>query len=203
MARGPIRVALVVQRELVRQGLRGMLTTFPSRTELVGEPSTPAAQLDCDVAIVDLDGSARSREAITALTGRGIPVVGVADGSGRAGRHRASAPTEVLSLDMSALDVLGALEEAAERHPRPSTSEAVVTAFDGRPWGLTGREVDVLALICRGFSNAELARQLQLSENSIKGYVRLAYRKVGVSRRSQAVLWCLEHGLDRGTAPQH
>jgi len=63
---------------------------------------------------------------------------------------------------------------------------------------LTARESEIIALITTGLSNNEIARQTYLSINSVKSYIRSAYRRMGVSSRSQAVLWGVQHGL----APQ-
>ena len=60
---------------------------------------------------------------------------------------------------------------------------------------LTQRELDVLGLIAGGRSNAEIAETLFVSINSVKTYIRGAYRKIGVERRAQAVLWAEQHGL--------
>ena len=54
-----------------------------------------------------------------------------------------------------------------------------------RPWG-SGRRL--------GLSNDEIARRLYLSINSVKTYIRSAYRKIGVTRRTQAAMWWVEHG---------
>ena len=61
--------------------------------------------------------------------------------------------------------------------------------------GLTEREAEIIALIARGLSNQEIADLAYLSINSVKTYIRTAYRKMGVTRRSQAVRWALEHGF--------
>ncbi len=61
--------------------------------------------------------------------------------------------------------------------------------------GCSEREADVVTLICQGLSNAEIAAELFLSPNSVKSYIRGAYRKIGLSRRSQVVVWGLKHGL--------
>ncbi|WP_309646926.1 response regulator transcription factor [Nocardioides sp.] len=60
---------------------------------------------------------------------------------------------------------------------------------------LSARETDVLALVATGISNEEIARRLFLSINTVKTYVRTAYRKIGVSSRSQAVGWALQNGF--------
>jgi NarL family two-component system response regulator LiaR len=68
----------------------------------------------------------------------------------------------------------------------------------GQAHGLTLRESQVIALITQGQTNQEIAEGTYLSINSVKTYIRSAYRKIGVSRRSQAVVW----GLTNGFVPQ-
>ncbi len=53
----------------------------------------------------------------------------------------------------------------------------------------------MLELICAGHSNMEIADMLYLSINSVKTYIRSAYRRIGVTRRSQAVLWGVHAGI--------
>ena len=65
----------------------------------------------------------------------------------------------------------------------------------GKGAGLSRRESDVLALIAQGRSNQEIADECFLSINSVKTYIRSAYRKIGVSHRAQAVVWALRHGF--------
>ena len=64
--------------------------------------------------------------------------------------------------------------------------------------GLSDRESEILALITQGKSNAEVAKITFLSPNTIKSYVRTIYRKIGVSSRTQAVLWGVRHGFVPG-----
>ena len=52
--------------------------------------------------------------------------------------------------------------------------------WPGRAAGLSPREAEVLALITRGLSNQEIADRAHVSINSIKTYIRSAYRKIGV-----------------------
>lgn len=65
----------------------------------------------------------------------------------------------------------------------------------GRVHRLSRREEQVLALVGHGLTNREIGIELFVSVNSVKTYIRAAYRKVGVNRRSQAVGWCVQHGL--------
>ena len=68
-------------------------------------------------------------------------------------------------------------------------------AVPSRSHGLTERELDVLELITQGHTNDEIAKRLFLSINSVKSYIRTSYRKMGVTSRTNAVLWGLEHGF--------
>jgi len=76
--------------------------------------------------------------------------------------------------------------------------------FVGQDIGLSRREADVLGLVVEGLSNQEIAARLYLSINSVKTYIRTAYRKAGVATRGQAVAWAIqEGGFQRGySAPR-
>lgn len=76
------------------------------------------------------------------------------------------------------------------------SSEDASGDWPGRAAGLSPREAEVIALITQGLSNQEIADRAYLSINSVKTYVRSAYRKIGVSRRSQAVLWGVRNGFE-------
>ena len=65
----------------------------------------------------------------------------------------------------------------------------------GEVAGLSPRETDVLRLVVQGLSNHEIADELFLSINSIKTYIRSAYRKIGATTRPQVVAWCVQHGF--------
>jgi DNA-binding NarL/FixJ family response regulator len=67
--------------------------------------------------------------------------------------------------------------------------------WPGRSAGLSPREAEVLALIARGLSNQEIAERAHVGINTIKSYIRVAYRKIGVERRTQAVLWAMSNGF--------
>ncbi|GGF45774.1 hypothetical protein GCM10011519_19590 [Marmoricola endophyticus] len=74
-------------------------------------------------------------------------------------------------------------------HPVPGQD------WPGRHEGLTVRESDILLLVAHGLCNQDISERLFLSINSIKSYIRSAYRKMAVESRTQAVLWAIEHGF--------
>jgi DNA-binding NarL/FixJ family response regulator len=96
--------------------------------------------------------------------------------------------------DLSPAVIVDALERMAR-------GEVVITTRTGTrqprtdPEQLTQRELDVLRLVARGHSNREISTLLALSPNTVKTYIRLAYRRIGVESRSQAVLWAVAQGL--------
>jgi DNA-binding CsgD family transcriptional regulator len=65
----------------------------------------------------------------------------------------------------------------------------------GLPFGLTGREVEVLRLVARGLSNSAIADRLSLSRRTVEQHLRNAYDKLGVDNRTAAVRAVVEHGL--------
>ncbi len=109
-----------------------------------------------------------------------------------------------LSKALPAAELVEALEavhsgETVVTDAPPKKNPSVAGDWPGRAEGLTEREAEILALITQGKSNAEIATTIYLSPNSIKSYIRTAYRKIGVKTRVEAVLW----GVDHGFRPDH
>ncbi len=90
-----------------------------------------------------------------------------------------------------------------ERDPTPSPSipdqpgggGETGDLWPGKAQGLTLREGEIIEMITCGLSNQEIAEHTFLSINSIKSYIRSSYRKMGVTSRSEAVLWGVHHDL--------
>lgn len=80
--------------------------------------------------------------------------------------------------------------------PEPVSEDGKMADWPGRHAGLSPRESEVVALITQGATNDQIARTCYLSINSVKSYIRSAYRKMGVERRSQAVLWGVQNGME-------
>jgi DNA-binding NarL/FixJ family response regulator len=105
-----------------------------------------------------------------------------------------------LSKTLPARDLVAALEavhagDVIVSDPPQRTGSAPGLDWPGRREGITDRESEILALITQGKSNAEVAALTYLSPNTVKSYIRSVYGKIGVTSRTQAVLWGVGHGF--------
>ena len=211
-----IRVLLADDQRVVREGL-GTLLGLLDGIELVGtaadgeEAVVLAARHDPDVVLMDLrmprvDGI----EAIRRLTARGerpraIALTTYADDASVLGALRAGA-RGYLTKDAGAEEIRAAvvavargdaaLDPAVQHHVIAALSEpAPAESSPDLPDGLTPREVEVLALIAEGLTNAEIAGRLVVSGATVKTHVNHIFAKTGARDRAQAVVYAYGHGL--------
>ena len=83
----------------------------------------------------------------------------------------------------------------ADKHAHATTIEVAAGDWPCRAHGLSARQAEVVSLITMGFSNQQIAQRTHLTMNTVKTYIRMAYRQMGVQSRTQAVLWGIEHGM--------
>ena len=205
MSHPRIRVAIVNDYELVVAGVAAMLAPHHDRIDVVELDSGLPVVSDVDVILYDTFGQ---------VQGDGVDLEDLVRGSGarvavftwnldpalvkRAIDHGVSG---YLSKGLAAEEVVAALEAVAaggrvvpETMDEPAGDEP--GAWPGRDLGLSEREAEVLSLITQGLSNQEIADRTYLSINSVKTYIRSLYRKIDVSRRSQAVLFGVKNGFE-------
>jgi two-component system, NarL family, response regulator LiaR len=205
-----IRVLLVDDHPVVRQGLRALLSTHEG-IEVVGEADdgeaavAAADRLPPDVVLMDvvmpgLDGV----EALRRI-GERRPQTRVVMLTSYADERRAMEAVDAgasgfLLKDASPRDVAAAIRAAhrgeAVLHPAVA---AKLLAERRRPPAahadLTARELDVLRLIARGLQNKQIAAELHVSEKTVKTHVSAILRKLGVTDRTQAAMYAVRERL--------
>jgi NarL family two-component system response regulator LiaR len=203
MASAPVRMAVVNDYEIVVAGIAAMLAPHSDRVSIVELDSRLPVLSNVDVILydtfgqvqgdaIDLEDLVRDGEARVVIFSWNIQP----DLIRRAIDHGAWG---YLSKGLTALEIVTALEaiHAGQKVTPPPSAvvDRAVGEWPGREFGLTAREAEVVALITQGLSNQEIAEQTYLSINSVKTYIRTAYRKIDVIRRSQAVVWGMNHGF--------
>jgi DNA-binding NarL/FixJ family response regulator len=202
----PIRLALVNDYEVVVRGLAEMLRSYTDAFDIVELDADMPVQQVVDIALYDTFAQAQGDgDGVAALLAN--PRVDKLVVYSWNLQESLSASTMqrgvsgYLSKSLTASELTAALQKVARGEtvisPDPVGGRPAVIGGDwpGREEGITAREAEVLALITQGMSNADIATRTSLSINSIKSYIRSCYRKIGVSSRSQAVLWGATHGF--------
>jgi DNA-binding CsgD family transcriptional regulator len=85
--------------------------------------------------------------------------------------------------------------EKPSKHLSPVSSRPSASSTPEYPAGLSPREVEVLRLVVEGLTNAQAAKELYLSPRTIETHLTSVYHKLGVSSRTAATRFALEHGL--------
>lgn len=212
-----IRVVLADDQAVVRGGLRLILES-DSGIEVVGEAADGRQALDLvrdldpdvivmDIRMPDMDGIEATRQ--VAATGHRARVLimttyGVDENvydALRAGAAGFLLKTDSPSVLIDALHVVASGEsllapEITRRlvdrfvsGRRPSTGEPALLK------GLTPRETEVLGLVARGLSNAEIGREIFVSEGTVKTHVARTLAKLGLRDRVQIVVYAYENGI--------
>lgn len=210
----PISVLLVDDQELVRTGFRMILEASPG-IRVVGEASNgreaieAARRLRPDVILLDIQMPVQTGlEALPSLAGSQVIVLTTFENDeyvyealrlGASGFLLKNTSPEQLIAGVRAAAAGGALLS-------PSVTRRVIERFAGsRPFPemnrliarLSERESEVLGLVARGMSNAEIAEAFVLSEDTIKSHVSSILSKLELRDRVQVVAFAYEAGLVR------
>lgn len=141
-----------------------------------------------DYQIPGMDGLLGLRQIIAAQEERPVMLLtGVATEGTAAAAIRFGA-VAVLSKTMSIERLKGAIISAITGEIAPAYADAFGRANSQESLTLTPRQEEVLRCVCAGLSNKQIARQLDLTEATIKMHLKLLYSKLGVNSRTQAML---------------
>ena len=217
----PVSVLLVDDQALVRLGLRLLLDAEPG-VVVVGEAGDGAqalrmaAALDPDVVLMDvrmpvLDGVAATRALVESGSRARVLVLTTFDLDEHAFAALRAGASGFLLKDAQPHELVAALRAVAagEAVLTPRVTRQLLLAVEAHLPGaaeergalqallaqLTARERQVLRLVARGLSNAEVAERLVLSEATVKGHVGHLLAKLGLRDRVQAVVWAYRAGV--------
>jgi DNA-binding NarL/FixJ family response regulator len=212
-----IRVLLADDQSLVRAGFRMILTSEPD-LDVVGEVGdgldavARAAELAPDVVLMDVrmpgvDGIEATRRIMRDGPGPRVIVLTTFDRDEYVYEALRAAASAFLLKDAPEHQLIAAIRVAADGGSlfAPAVTRRLIERFVAasvRPAApgldqLTARELDVLRLVARGRSNAEIAAELVISEHTTKTHVASLLGKLGLRNRVQAVVLAYESGLVR------
>ena len=202
----PTRVFVVAPTPTLRAGLRSMLAAVESTDLLVvGEAgaSGPEPRLsDADVVLVAEEDLPEETALSVSEEGTQALLL-ISEDEGAASRMRSlslrgwgvvppDAPSEELGAAVAAVaQGLTVLPKALAEQLLDEPAAAVEELSDP----LTARESEVLDLLGHGLSNKMIARELHISEHTVKFHISSLYSKLGVSNRAEAVSQGARHGL--------
>jgi DNA-binding NarL/FixJ family response regulator len=215
----PTRVLIADDHALFRYGVKAMLTSEEG-FEVAGEASTGdeavklAAELKPDIVLMDiqmpdLNGIEATRRILESDPGIGVVVVTMFEEDDSVfAAMRAGARGYILK-GAGADEVIRVVGAVANRevHFGPNVADKLMGFFSvPKPAPqvvfpeLTAREREVLDLIARGLSNAEIAGELYLSQKTVRNHVSNIFLKLQVADRAQAIVQAREAGLGRQNA---
>jgi DNA-binding NarL/FixJ family response regulator len=216
-----IRVLLVDDQALVRAGFR-MILDAETEIQVVGEATDGREAIDqaralrpdvvlMDIRMPELDGLEATRRILAAVDGDGGPkilMLTTFDLDEYVYEALRAGASGFLLKDTPPEQLVAAIHVIAEGDAllSPAVTKRVIGEFvrgGGRKpeaqfprlEDLTAREQEVLRLIARGLSNAEIAKELFVSETTVKTHVARILMKLGLRDRVQAVVLAYEAGV--------
>ncbi|MGZ8738479.1 MAG: response regulator transcription factor [Nocardioides sp.] len=198
-----VRVALSNDYEIALRGVQAMLDEHADRVRVVELTTALEMAADVDVILFDTFGRLpRSDEKLREMVEiNNAKVVVYSWTAYPVADARANGAAGYIHKGLSAAELADAIVAIHEgrswesRDPGLGDDEDTMPSWPGQEHDLSPRESEMLTFIARGLSNQEIADSAYLSINTVKTYIRTAYRKVGASSRAQAVGWALRNGF--------
>jgi DNA-binding NarL/FixJ family response regulator len=213
-----VRVLIADDQALVRSGFR-MIVETRSDLEVVGEAENGdeavhlAERLNPDIVLMDvrmpgIDGIEATRRIVSSGSRARVLVLTTFDLDEYVYAAVRAGASGFLLKDVRPADLVDAIRLVAEGNALlgPTVTRRLLERFGETVpdesarraiAALTRREREILCLLAGGLSNAELARELVLSEATVKSHVSSVLRKLGVRDRVQAVITAYDAGLVR------
>ncbi len=207
---GSIRIMITDDHPVVRAGLRGMISGEPG-FDVIGEAGNGkeaivlTGELKPDVVLMDLrmpemDGVTAIGHIKADYPDVQILVLTTYESDADILRAIETGATGYLLKDTPREELFGAIRMVAEgKSPLdPGVATRLMQRMRGSDEeGLSTREIEVLELVARGTSNKEIAKQLWVSETTVKSHMLHIFDKLGVTDRTAAVTAALKRGIIR------
>jgi two-component system, NarL family, response regulator LiaR len=196
----PVRVALSNDYEIALLGLAQMLARHPAEVQIVDYTTEARMPHEADVILYDTfgrlpDDDIKLRKIVEKNTAKVVVYSWEEEYPEEAARRHGAVGYLHKGLNADELvAAIVAIHSGTEPRAAEHDTEAVLT-WPGQTLGLTQRESEMLSFITRGLTNDEITRRSFLSINTVKSYIRSAYRKIGVTSRAQAVAWGYRNGF--------
>jgi DNA-binding NarL/FixJ family response regulator len=203
-----VRIVIADDHPVVREGMRALLMT-QSDFDVVGDAADGAGavalvgELGPDVLLMDLlmpgtDGVSATSEISARYPDTHVLIVTTYDSDQDILRAVEAGAAGYLLKDTPRNELCAAVRAAArgETVLAPAVAARIVTRMRApKPTALTPREVEVLTWVARGFTNADIGRELFIGEATVKTHLLRTFAKLGVDDRTAAVTVALERGI--------
>jgi DNA-binding NarL/FixJ family response regulator len=209
-----IRLLIIDDHEMVREGLKAILTTEPD-FEIVGDAASAEQAFELiqrlnpdiillDVRLPDISGIEVCRKVTESFPTTAVIILTTFTDESLVAQCIQAGARGFIVKDIERFDLKRSIRAVArgEAAIDPKAAVAVLAQLrrtpsrknEPPPEPLSSQQIVILRLVAQGLSSREIATQLYLSENTVKGYVQEILHRLGVKNRTEAVMVAVKQG---------
>ena len=209
-----IRLLIIDDHEMVREGLKAILTTEPD-FEIVGDAASAEQAFELierlnpdvillDIRLPDISGIEVCRRVTESFPGTAVIILTTFTDESLVAQCIQAGARGFIVKDIERFDLKRSIRAVArgEAAIDPKAAVAVLAQLrrtpqvkhEPSPDPLSSQQIVILRLVAQGLSSREIATQLYLSENTVKGYVQEILHRLGVKNRTEAVMVAVKQG---------
>ena len=209
-----IRLLIIDDHEMVREGLKAILTTEPD-FEIVGDAANAEQAFELierlnpdvillDIRLPDISGIEVCRKVAERYPASAVIILTTFTDESLVEQCIQAGARGFIVKDIERFDLKRSIRAVArgEAAIDPKAAVAVLAQlrrkpqvkFEPSPEALSSQQIVILRLVAQGLSSREIATQLYLSENTVKGYVQEILHRLGVKNRTEAVMVAVKQG---------
>jgi two-component system response regulator DevR len=209
-----IRLLIIDDHEMVREGLKAILTTEPD-FEIVGDAANAEQAFELierlnpdvillDIRLPDISGIEVCRKVAERYPASAVIILTTFTDESLVEQCIQAGARGFIVKDIERFDLKRSIRAVArgEAAIDPKAAVAVLAQlrrkpqvkFEPSPEALSSQQIVILRLVAQGLSSREIATQLYLSENTVKSYVQEILHRLGVKNRTEAVMVAVKQG---------